>query len=138
MVDVEALTGAVLAALRTIPGITVYDGFVPKAVPETGGYPDPYIVFWAGIGDNPEEPLANGVQDTGSLIWDFQTTSAGADPSICRNVAQAAAAKLTNLKVGTGRVKPNPDGFKQQSPILDTQTTPARFMLPRPWRLNTN
>ena len=138
MVDVESLTGPVLAALRTIPGVTVYDGFVPKTVPETDGYPDPYIVLWAGIGDNPDEALANGIHDTDSLIWDFQTTAAGADPGICRNVAQAAAAKLTNLRVGTGRVKPNPDGFNQQAPILDTQTTPSRFMLPRPWRLKTN
>jgi len=138
MVDPTALTETVLAALRTVPGVTVYDGFVPVSVPETGGYPDPYVVLWAGTGDEPDEQPADGRQAGGTLIWDFQTTAVGASPAICRAVDQAAQAALTNLRAGTGRVRRNPDGFNQQAPILDTQTTPSRFMLPRQWRLITN
>jgi len=138
MVDPDSLTGPVLAALRAVPGITVYDGAVPKAVPETGGYVNPYVVLWAGVDDEPDELPADGRQDGDSAIWDFQTTTVGADPAICRNVAAAVNTALTNLPVRTGRVRRNPDGFNQQSPILDTQTSPARFMLPRQWRLITN
>jgi len=138
VIDPDTLTGPVLAALRAIPGITVYDGAVPKSVPETGGYIDPYVVLWAGVDDEPDELPANGRQDGDSAIWDFQTTTVGADAAICRNVTAAVSAALTNLPVRTGRVRTNPDGFNQQYPILDTQTSPARFMLPRQWRLITN
>lgn len=138
MVDPSALTGPVLASLREIPGVAVYDGFVPQCVPETDGYIDPYVVLWAGAGDEPDELPADGVQDGDSITWDFQTTAVGADPGICRAVDAAVTGKLTNLPVRTGRVRRNPDGFNQQFPILDTQTSPARLMLPRQWRLITN
>ena len=138
MVDPSTLTGPVRAALRTVPGITEYDGFVPEKVPETDGYPDPYVVLWAGSGDEPDELTADGVQDGDSIIWDFQTTAVGATPEICRAVDHAVNTALTNLMVRTGRVRRNPDGFNQATPILDTQTSPARFMLPRQWRLITN
>lgn len=138
MVDANDLVTPVAAALETIPDTTFYDGYVPQAVPATGGYPDPYIVLWAGTGDEPDELTACGRQDGDSIIWDFQTTSVGASPEICRAVDSAVTAKLINLPVRTGRVRRNPDGYNQQPPILDTQTTPARFMLPRQWRLITN
>lgn len=138
MADPTALVAAILAALRTIPGITVYDGFVPTSVPMNGTYIKPYIVLWAGDGDEPDELTADGVQDGDSLVMDFQTTVVGANPDNCRSVATAAKAKLTNLKAGTGRIRRNPDGFNQATPILDTQTSPARFMLPLQWRLITN
>jgi hypothetical protein len=138
MVDPADLVNPVMAALESIPGTGSYDGNVPKGVPETGGYIDPYVVLWAGAGDEPDELPADGVQDGDSLTWDFQTTAVGATAAICRAVDNAVAAKLTNLPVRTGRVRRNPDGFNQQSPILDTQVTPARFMLPRQWRLITN
>ena len=138
MVDPSTLTGPVLAALRAIPGITVYDGLVPNSVPETDGYIDPYVVLWAGTGDEPDEQPADGVQDGDSIVWDFQTTAVGADPSICRAVDNAVQDALRNLRVRTGRVRRNPDGFNQATPILDTQTSPARLMLPRQWRLITN
>lgn len=139
MVDAQSLSNQVLAALQTVPGgLGVHDGFVPVKVPETDGYPDPYIVLWAGTGDGPNETAANGKQGTDTLVWDFQTTAVGATPAICRAVDQAISLVLVNLVVGTGRVRRNPDGFNQQSPILDTQSTPSRFYLPRQWRLITN
>jgi len=138
MVDISDLVGPVEAALQSVPGAGYYDGFVPEKVPETDGYIDPYIILWAGVGDNPNEPTACGIHSTDSLTWDFQTTAVGATPAICRAVAKEITARLMNLKVRTGRIKPNPDGFNQQTPILDTQTIPARFMLPQQWRINTN
>ena len=138
MVEPNSLTGPVLAALRALPGITVYDGYVPAKVPETNGYIDPYVVLWAGNPDEPDELPADGLQDGDSIVWDFQTTAVGADPDICRNVDAAVNTALKNLRVRTGKARRNPDGFNQQYPILDTQTSPARLMLPRPWRLITN
>lgn len=138
MADFEQMVAEVTAALESIPEVGFEDGYVPNAMPETGGYIDPYVVLWAGLGDNPTELTACGTQGTDTLIWDFQTTAVGADASICRAVAKAVTAKLTNLRVGTGRVRRNPDGYNQQAPILDTQTTPARLMLPQQWRLITN
>jgi hypothetical protein len=136
--DPSALAATILVALRTIPGITVYDGFVPSSVPMTGSYINPYVVLWLGAGGDPGELTTCGVWDGDTLILDFQTTTVGANPAICRAVDAAVKDKLLNLRVGTGRVRPNPDGFNQQPPILDTQVTPARFMLPRQLRLITN
>ena len=138
MVEPNTLTSPVLDALQAVPGITVYDGYVPDRVPETDGYIDPYVVLWAGNPDEPDELPSDGVQAGDSIIWDFQTTAVGATPDICRAVDHAVSGVLTNLRVRTGRVRRNPDGFNQQYPILDTQTSPARHMLPRPWRLITN
>lgn len=139
MVDAQSLPSVVLAALQTIQGVSgVHDGYVPTSVPETDGYVDPYIVLWAGTGDEPNELPADGRQAGDSLIWDFQTTAVGATPAHCRAVDQDIRTKLTNLPIGTGRVRRNPDGFNQQSPILDTQSTPSRFYLPRQWRAITN
>lgn len=138
MADIEQLVADVITALETVPGIGVDDGYVPRKLPETATYVDPYVILWAGLGDNPPELTACGTQGTDTLVWDFQTTAVGADASICRAVAKAVTAKLTNLPAGTGKIRRNPDGFNQQSPILDTQTTPARFMLPLQWRLITN
>jgi hypothetical protein len=138
MVDAADLVDPVAAVLTAIDGIAFHDGYVPKALPETGTYIDPYVILWAGTGDEPDELPACGVQDGDSIIWDFQTTAVGATAAICRAVDKEVAAALTNLPVRTGRVRRNPDGFNQATPILDTQTSPARFMLPRQWRLITN
>lgn len=139
MADVQKLAEAVLAALGTVPGgLGVYDGFVPEKIPETGGYVDPYIVLWAGTGDGTREATSCGRDSADTVIWDFQTTAVGATPGICRAVDQALSLVLMNLAVGTGRVRRNPDGFNQQSPILDNQATPSRHYLPRQWRLITN
>lgn len=138
MADPVALTDGVESALKTIEGIAVFDGFVPTKVPEAGGFILPYVVLWAGVGDNPEELPSSGDHDTSTLIWDFQTTIVAASPDVCRRVTSDVKALLTNRRTGTGRIRPNPDGFQQQQPILDTSVTPARFMLPIPWRLITN
>lgn len=140
MVDPTPLVAAVEAALKTVPGITVYDGHVPSKVPtdSSGQYVLPYVVIWAGTGDNPPEQPSCGTHSEDTLVFDFQTTIVAANPALCRAVNQAVKQKLMNLRAGTGRIKPNPDGFQQQSPILDTQATPARFMLPKQWRLITN
>lgn len=139
MVDAQELSDAVLTALRTIPGTGgVYDGYVPVKVAETDGYIDPYLVLWAGTGELPREQPADGREADGPLVWDFQVTAVGATPAICRAVDKAASQVLTNLMVRTGRVRRNPDGFNQQTPLLDTQVAPSRFYLPRQWRLITN
>jgi hypothetical protein len=131
----DIIRGAVLAS----PNLDqFFDGYVPEKVAETEGYIDPYVVLWAGLGDNPFEPTACGTHNQDTVIWDFQTTVVAADPDTCRRAAKEVKARLMNLAVGTGRVKPNPDGFNQQAPILDTQTTPSRFMLPVQWRITTN
>lgn len=132
----------VLDALRSIPGITVFDGYVPTNIPQDpGGFIQPYVLFTAGEGGevggvDPERDLSNQV-DLDGLIWDFQTTSVGASPGVCVAVARAVSLRMTNYPMGTSHVVPNPDGFVVPTPVRDSSETPARFMLPRPWRLAT-
>ena len=138
MADALPLRAAVIAVLRTIRGITVYDGYVPDRVPtDAAGYILPYVVFFGGVGDEIPERDLSGLVDLGGLRWDVQTTAVAANPDICVNVAQTVRRTLTNLPLGTHYLLPNPDGFKQETPIRDITITPARFMLPAPWRLDT-
>ena len=138
MADVIAYREAILATLRTLPGITVYDGYVPEKVPmDSAGYILPYIVFHGGVGDEIPERDLSGQADLGGLSWEFQTTSVAAGPNIAALVANDARRALTNLPLGTYHVLPDPNGMRQQSPIRDTTITPARFFLPAPWRLDT-
>lgn len=138
MADAETVLATIEASLRSIPNVSFYDGYVPSQVPATGEFIDPYVVLWSGVGDNPPEGPASGEHDSSTLILDFQVTVAAATAQVTRQVARAVADKLVNLRVGTGRVKPNPDGFQQGTPLLDPSAAPARFMLPLPWRLITN
>lgn len=137
--DLAPILATVEAALRTIPGVTVYDGYVPSELPtDASGYVLPYIVIWFGVGQNPAELPLSGLHGTDSLVLDFQTTTVGSTPAICRAVTGPAKTALTNLRAGTGVIRPNPDSFNQQSPILDSNISPARFYLPSQWRLHTN
>jgi len=138
VVDTGPLVQDIKDALEDVTGISVFDGFVPTKVPEAGGYILPYVVIWLGVGDNPNEPTSCGTHNTDTLILDFQITVAASNTPAIRAAAEAVRQKLTNLQAGTGRIKPNPDAFNQQAPTLDTQVTPARFMLPLQWRLITN
>jgi len=138
MADPTTFPALIEAAVLEEPGLGFYDGHVPEALPETEGYIDPYVVLWAGLGDNPFEPTACGQHSTDTLIWDFQTTVVAASAEACRSAAWAVRQHLVNLAVGTGTVRPNPDGYNQQAPLLDTQTSPSRFMLPLQWRITTN
>lgn len=137
MVDLASRRAAILALLRTLPGVTVYDGYVPKAVPEAGGYVLPYVVLWAGVDDEiPERDLSGRVDMDGSR-WDFQTTAVGAAASICAAVASDVRRALANHPMGTYYVLPNPDGFNREVPRLDPSVTPSRFFLPQQWRSDT-
>lgn len=138
MADPLTTNAQVLALLRTVTDRVVHDGYVPEKLPQTGSYIDPYTVLWAGMGDNPDELTSDGYQGTSTLIYDFQTTAVGPTPATCRAVAQDDRRALLNQRAGTGVIRTNPDGYNQQTPILDTTATPARFMLPQQWRLITN
>jgi hypothetical protein len=136
--DVLTFPDVLRGAVSAVPEVTFYDGNVPEKVPQTGEYIDPYVVLWAGLGDNPFEPTACGTHNTDTTVWDFQLTVVGATADTCRRVASAVLGRVINLQVGTGRVKPNPDGFNQQVPLQDNTTSPSRFMLPLQLRLITN
>lgn len=141
MADPLTLQASILQALVAIPALNgrVHDGYVPdKVAVDSANYVLPYVVFFGGSGDYPSEDLADGTLDGDSLILDFQTTAVGPLSGHAAAVDVMVREALLNLHVGTGRVKPNPDGFNQQTPIRDTNVTPARFMLPRQWRLITN
>ena len=139
MADVSTFPDILRGAVLAVEGIDqFFDGYVPETVDETDGYIDPYVVLWAGVGENPFEPTACGTLPNDSAVWDFQTTVVTASADTCRQAAQAVKKQLQGLVIGTGKVKPNPDGFNQQAPLLDTQTTPSRFMLALQWRVTTN
>lgn len=141
MVDPNTLADLLLAKLRSLPdiGARVYDGIVPESLPMAGAYIRPYVAVFAGLGaDLPAERDLTGLVDTSVLDWSPQTTVVGPDARICRLAAQQVTAALTNLPLGVGFLKPDPDAFRVTRPLPDTQVTPARAYLPLQWRLITN
>lgn len=141
MADPILLKDAILTALRSIPWVSgrVYDGGVTGVIPtDKSGYILPYVVLFAGIGDNPRETTAEGKTPTGALVFDFQTTCVGPGTSQTAGVAGDVRKALLNLTVAKGTVRKNPDGFDQPTPIRGEETTPVRYMLPMQWRLITN
>lgn len=137
MADPTTFPDIIRGAVASIPEVSFYDGYVPEKLPQTGEYIDPYVVLWATLPDNPAEITSCGTQSMDTKVWDFQLTVVGASPDTCRRVAQETLGKVVNLQVGTGNVRRNPDAF-QQAPVLDTTTSPSRFMLPLQLRLITN
>lgn len=134
------LYAQVRAALKTIPGVTVFDGQVPGKVPvDAAGYVLPYVTVYAGAGASLESETDYTQQvDMDALDWRFQTTCVGASMIIAMQVTHDVRQVLCNLPVGAGWVKPDDTGFTAPSPIPDNGTNPVRFFLPLPWRLITN
>jgi len=128
----------IIDVMGTVDGITTYDGDVPEKVPEVEGSILPYFVLWSGLPDSPDEVTSDGNQVDDSFVWDFQITVVASNPPACRAAAHSLKMALMNMRVGTGTVRPNPDSYKRDVPLLDTTVSPARFMLPTFWRLITN
>lgn len=129
-----------LAALRSVAGLTggVYDGLVPDAIPADGKWVRPYAVLWAGAGgDVPIQRDLTGLADLGVSDWRPQVTVVGSNAGACRDAAAAVLAKLANLSIGNGYLKPDSTFNVQLAPIPDTTTTPARCFLPLQFRLLT-
>lgn len=132
-----AFRRAVIAALHIATGVTVYDGEVPDEVEEDGnGFILPYVVLFSGDGDSiPEMDLSHRL-DLDGLRWEFQTTSVGATAAVASNVGGVVRRTLTNFPLGTHHVLPTEE-YGVRAPIKDTNISPARFFLPRQWRLDT-
>lgn len=129
---------AVIAALEVGTGVTVYDGWVPEDVAEDeAGFVEPYVVLYSGDGDAIPERGLSGHLDLDSLRWDFQTTAVGASPQVCGDVGGRVRRTLTNLALGTYHILPSPVSYTGTVPVKDVTVNPARFMLPRVWRLDT-
>lgn len=120
------------------PG-NVFDTQVPTTIPkDASGNVRPYVVLFGGVGtDLPEERDATGLADVGLLDFPFQTTCVGPTPGHARDVAYSVKQALTNMPIGAGFVKPDPQGFRVDNPLADNQVTPARFYMPLMWRLTT-
>lgn len=129
----------ILTALRTIPGITVFDGHVPEKVPTDGaGFVRPYLALYLGgpVGD-PDATTVCGAYDTDSTSHTFQTTVVGASAQHVRAVAAETVGALVNLRIGPGRVRPVWEQQAAAVPLLDPATSPARYFLPLQWAITT-
>lgn len=128
----------IVRALQIGTGVDVYAGEVPDVIPEDeAGFIRPYVVIFSGDGDALPETDLSGRLDLDGLRWDFQTTSVAASAEICSAVAGRVRRVLTNRPLGTYHVLPSPAGFTGVAPVKDTTVKPARYILPRMWRLDT-
>jgi hypothetical protein len=120
------------------PG-NVFDTNVPTTLPkDPSGYIRPYVVIFAGAPtDLPGERDLTMLTDVDISDFRFQTNCTGPTGNHSRALADQVRLALTNLPIGAGFIKPDPDGFRTDV-IADNQVTPARFYMPLMWRLTTN
>lgn len=136
------LFAQIKARLDALPGLfpgNVFDSQVPSTLPKDGaGFIRPYVVIFAGTAtDIPEERDLTNLADVGISDFRFQTNCVGATGSHARDVADAVRLAITNLPIGAGFIKPDPDSFRTDV-LPDNQVIPARFYMPLMWRLTTN
>jgi hypothetical protein len=127
--------------LATVPGLfpgNVFDSQVPTTLPkDSAGFIRPYVVIFAGTAtDIPEERDLTNLADMSVSDFRFQTNCVGPTGSHARDLADAIRLALTNLPVGGGFIKPDPDSFRTDV-LPDNQVIPARFYMPLMWRLTT-
>lgn len=137
--DPQTLAVLIQSRLQALPDIgqRIYDGYVPKAVPEAGGFIRPYVVLFSGIGsDLPEERNLTKLADPTVLDLTVQTQCVAPTPGQCRQIGHQVRSALLNMRVGGGWLLPD-TGFTAPEPLADTTITPARFFLPIRWRLLT-
>lgn len=125
-VDLHAV---VLAVLRGIPHMAVYDGDVPDAPPaDPGGLVWPYLVLWPGAGW--VDPTASTLDGTanGALAWEARITAAGGTPTRALQAAHAARQVVAGLIPAPGAAplteQPGPGVLR------DDDVTPARWYAP--------
>ena len=142
MADPVALYRQVRAALLGLEALqgNLHEVQVTRDLPtDSSGFIRPYVLLSGGLGDflEGERSLTSEVA-TKAMFWDFQTTCVGASPEHAIACAALVRGLFTNLRIGTGRVRKNPDGFETTAPIPDNTETPVRYMIPLQWRVPTN
>lgn len=131
MTTPDELHAATLALIKTIPGMTVFDGDVPTTLLRDGaGRVYPYVVLWPSAGYRPNE-IADDLAGTpdGTLEWPFQVTVASGDVMWTLGAVRVVRAKLAGawLTPRTGRLREDPGA---PNIARDPDVTPARFFVP--------
>lgn len=127
-----------LTLLRTLGGVSVYDGEVgsrPPVIPDRTGRVRPYVVLYAGTGRRSgDDDLADVVSDAEPT---FQTTAvAGYPPDLLYlfdrlvPLLERWAPDLASAVCSSPRLVTDPGSVRR-----DDDTTPPRFYLPLLWRL---
>lgn len=139
MANPAELHAGVVAHLRTLGNLSVYDGEVPDAPPADPGtgHVYPYVVVWPSAGWTPAEARTVDGDGHGALEWPVQVTVAAGEPGWCLEAVHAVRAALDGLEpaVGAGPLREEPGGPTVRP---DRDATPVRFFVPLLFRsLNT-
>lgn len=123
---------ALLARLRTVPHLTVFDGYVPDAPPaDATGRVYPYAVIWPGPGGDPTDAdLITG----GALTWFTRVTVAAGDLNWCMQAITPVRAALRDR-----RLHPQASPLRDETPasrvaMRVTDVTPVRWFFPLQFR----
>jgi len=127
MADSAIIAAAVLARLKTITTIGIYDADVPTAPPaDSQGRVWPYAVLWTGVG---AAPLDQGLTTSAALDWACQVTVAAGDPALVLPAATKVRQTLAGFSpiAGATLSDETPRSLLMQR---DDDVTPARWFLP--------
>lgn len=135
MTTVDALHAAVLAALRGISSIQVYDGDVPPSPPAAAsGRVYPYAIVWPGAGTPDPEPNV-AAEQRGELAWEERVTVASGSVDWTVKTISLVRARLHNVEILPGvRLREEPLG----TPVTkDPDADPHRWFVPLAFRCLT-
>lgn len=130
-----AVHQAVIARLREIPNVTVFDGDVPTKPPaDSNGHVLPYLVVWGTGTDRAGAVLTGAAPDV--LVPTVTVTAAGGTVARCLQAGELAHQKLSGW-----RPLPTSGPFAPIAGTPDVQTdrdvTPARMFQPHLYRCTT-
>lgn len=139
-----AITAAVEARLRAVPGLTVYVGEVPGDVtvqPNSGGRVEPYAVIFPSAGrPNVTANLEASLEGGGDFLWTGQITfTAGYVADLMDTLDQAIP--LLHLwspdvpGLSCGLMRP-PIGFDSGPARRNDTALPPRHSTPTLWQLH--
>lgn len=139
MISVEALNAAVIARLNAVnpasARVDVFDGVV-NAVMDTDGRAHPYVTVYAAPGQADRAEYAMAAD---GLLWSFQTTCAGGDPTRARRAIDRVRDRLDGHRLvvtGTQLGVIREPEFYTAGPLReDVAVQPSRWYVALQWEL---
>ena len=134
MADPDSLRQSILATLRSIPHVVVFDGEVPTEPPaDTAGRVLPYVVLWASAGVPSNDAASLTGQPPSTLSWEIAITCAGGTPA--RAVQAAVLVRSSIERASISGSSPISEISSPRPVSIDTNTNPHRFFTPMLFRL---
>lgn len=132
MPDVATMHSLVLARLRTLSTVTVYDGLVPEHPPAESqtGRVFPYVVLWPDAGYRPVESRVLEAGPSSDVTWRARVTIASGSPGWTLQATGLVRARLEGIDLGPWTAPLEEEVADRVDVLEDRDVAPPRFYVP--------